>query len=129
MGENVAGDDDEPKPGKIKASDEAFGVGSGDVKPTVLMKPVKVKILFQAHIGKIERKKNLNWYLPVLIAKFATPPHFLQQMKYGESEKSYLVGFVDKRQGPDLLFVSLCDYVILRITTNLCYLDRSYVIM
>ena len=52
MVENVADDDVESKSGKI----EAFGVGFGDVKPTVLVKPIKVKIPFQAHNGKIEEK-------------------------------------------------------------------------
>jgi len=52
MVESVADDNVEPKPDKIEASD----VGSGDVKPTVHVKPFKVKIPFQAHIGKIEEK-------------------------------------------------------------------------
>jgi len=52
----VADDNVEPKPGKIEASGEASDVGFGDVKPTVLVKPVKVKIPFQDHIGKIEEK-------------------------------------------------------------------------
>ena len=46
MVDNVAGDDVEPKPAKNEAS--------GDVKPTNKVKPFKVKISFQAHIGKIE---------------------------------------------------------------------------
>ena len=54
MVDNVAGDDVEPKPAKNEASGNASGVGSGDVKPTVNVKPFKVKISFQAHIGKIE---------------------------------------------------------------------------
>jgi len=49
MVDNVAGDDVEPKSVKIEAS--------GDVKPTVNVKPFKVKILFQANIGKIEEPK------------------------------------------------------------------------
>ena len=94
MVDNVADDDVEPKPAKNEAS--------GDVKPTVNVKPSKVKIHFKLKMVKL---KNLHRYLSVLFAKFATPPRFLQQMKDGESEKSYLVGFVDKRQKPDLLFV------------------------
>jgi len=54
MVDNVAGDDVEPKPPKTEASDDASGVGSGDVKPIVNVKPFKVKITFQANIGKIE---------------------------------------------------------------------------
>jgi len=61
MVENVADDDVEPKPGKIEASGKASDVGSGDVKPIVLVKPVKVKIQFQTHIGKIKEKPK--WYL------------------------------------------------------------------
>jgi len=57
MVDNVGGDDVEPKPAKNEASGNASGVGSGDVKPTVNVKPFKVKISFQAHIGKIEKPK------------------------------------------------------------------------
>jgi len=48
MVDNLAGDGVEPKPAKIEAS--------GDAKPTVNVKPFKVKIPFQANIGKIEEK-------------------------------------------------------------------------
>ena len=41
-------------------------------------------------------------------------------MKDGESEKIYLVGFVDKRQGPDLLFL---------ISKDKSSLIRSYLTM
>jgi len=44
MVDNVAGDDVEPKPAKNEASGEASGVGSDDVKPTINVKPFKVKI-------------------------------------------------------------------------------------
>ena len=87
MVDNVVGDDVEPKPAKNEASDDASGVGSGNVKP------LKSKYHFKLTLVKL---KNLNRYLLVLFAKFATPPHFLQQMQDGESEKSYLIGFVDK---------------------------------
>jgi len=70
MVDNVAGDDVEPKPAKIEASE----VGSSDVKPTVNVKPFKVKIPFQANIGKIEEPKSVSIGV---FAKFATPPHFL----------------------------------------------------
>ena len=51
MVDNVADDDVEPKPAKNESSDE----GSGDVKPTVNLKPFKVEIPMQAGIGKIEK--------------------------------------------------------------------------
>ena len=70
MVDNVADDDVEPKPVKNEAS--------GDVKPTVNVKPSKVKIHFKLKMVKL---KNLHRYLSVLFAKFATPPHFLQQLK------------------------------------------------
>jgi hypothetical protein len=100
MVDNVADDDVEPKPAKIEASD----IGSGDVKQTVNVKPFKVKIPFQANIGKIEEKPKP---VPIgVVCKVCdTASFFLQQMKDGESEKSYLVGFVDKQQRPNLLFV------------------------
>jgi len=53
MVDNAAGDDVEPKPAKNEASSDA----SGDVKPTVNVKPFKVKISFQARISKIEEPK------------------------------------------------------------------------
>jgi len=57
MVDNAAGDDVEPKLAKNEALGDASGKGSGDVKPTVNVKPFKVKILFQARIGKIEEPK------------------------------------------------------------------------
>jgi len=54
---NVAGDDVEPKSARNEASGDASGEGSGDVKPTVNVKPFKFKIPFQARIGKIEEPK------------------------------------------------------------------------
>jgi len=57
MVNNVTDVDVEPKPAKNEASGDAFGEGSGDVKPTVNVKPFKVKIPFQARIGKIEEPK------------------------------------------------------------------------
>jgi len=57
MVDNAAGDDVEPKPAKNEAFGDASGEGSGDVKPTVNVKPFKVKIPFQARIGKIEEPK------------------------------------------------------------------------
>ena len=98
MVDNVAGDDIEPKPAKTEAS----GVGFDDVKPTVMWNHLTSKFPIKLTLVKL---KNLNRYLFVLFAKFATPPHFLQQMQDGEGEKSYLVGFVDKGKWPDLLFV------------------------
>jgi len=53
----VTGDDVEPKLAKNEASGDASGEGSSDVKPAVNVKPLKVKILFQARIGKIEEPK------------------------------------------------------------------------
>ena len=90
------------------------GVASSDVKPNVDVK-FKVKIPFQAHIGHNQGKPK-----PVPTGNFEEKPkpvrtgvrvievntgHFLQQMKDGEIKKNYLVGFVDKRQGLDLLFL------------------------
>jgi len=114
MVENVVEDVVEPKPGKNKASDVGVGSGvaSGDVKPTKQVE-LKVKILFQAHIvhnqarpvpiGNFEEKPKL---VPTGVRVIQeTPGHFLQQMKDGKIEKNYLVGFVDKRLGPDLLIL------------------------
>ena len=53
----MAGENVEPKLAKIEASDDASGVGSSDVKPTVNVKPFKVKIPFQANIVQIEELK------------------------------------------------------------------------
>jgi len=83
MVDNVTSDEVKPKPAK----NEASGDGFGDVKPTANVKPFKVKIPFQAHIGKSEEPK------PVPIGVVC---EFLQQMQDGESDKSYLIGFVDK---------------------------------
>jgi len=94
MVDNGAGDDVEPKPVKKEAS--------GDVKPIVNVNYFESKFHFKLALVKL---KNLNWYLSVLFAKVATPPHILQQMKDGESDKSYLIGFVNKGQGRDLVFV------------------------
>ncbi|AES90862.2 hypothetical protein MTR_4g100470 [Medicago truncatula] len=55
MVDNVTGDDVEPKSAKNEASSE----GSGDVKPTVNLKPFKVQIPIQARIGKIEEPKSV----------------------------------------------------------------------
>jgi len=52
MVDNVTGDDVEPKSTKNEAS--------GDVKPTVNVKPFKVQIPFQARIGKIEEPKPVH---------------------------------------------------------------------
>ena len=57
MVDNVVVDDVEPKPAKNEAFSDAFGVGSSDVKPTVNVKPFKVKISFQVRISKIEEPK------------------------------------------------------------------------
>jgi len=54
MVDNAAGDDVESKPAKNEASGDASGEDSGDVKPTVNVKPFKVKIPFETRIGKIE---------------------------------------------------------------------------
>jgi len=80
----------------------SFGIGSSDVKPTVNVNRFKSKFHFKLTLVNL---KNLNRHLSVLFAKFARLPHFLHQMQDGESEKSYMVGFVDKGKGPDLLFV------------------------
>ncbi|AES91911.1 hypothetical protein MTR_4g120790 [Medicago truncatula] len=55
MVDNVADDDVEPKPAK----NEASGEGSGNVKPTINLKPFKVQISMQARIGKIEEPKRV----------------------------------------------------------------------
>ena len=57
MVDNGAGEDVEPKPAKKEASDDASGEDSSDVKPTVNVKPFRLKIPFQARIGKIEEPK------------------------------------------------------------------------
>jgi len=112
MVENVGEDGIELKPAKSKVFGEASDVASGDVKPTKQV-GFKVKIPFQAHIVQNQAK-------PVFTGNFeekpkpvptgvrvieVTPGHFLQQLKDGETVKNYLVGFVDKRQGPNLLFL------------------------
>jgi len=91
MVDNLADDDVEPKLAKIEAS--------GDVKPTVNVKPFNVKIPFH-NIGKIEEKPK-----PVLIGVVCRV-HDTTSF-FTRSEKSYLVGFVDKGQGSDLLFVKI----------------------
>jgi len=60
MVDNVAGDEVELKPAKNEASDDGSDEGSGDVKPTVNVKPFKVKISFQARIGKSEEPKPVT---------------------------------------------------------------------
>jgi len=54
-----------------------------------------LKLKFHLKLALV-KLKNLNRYLSVLFAKVAAPPQVLQQMQDGESEKSCLVGFVDK---------------------------------
>jgi len=111
MVENVVEDAVEPKPGENKASGVGVGsdVTSSDVKPTKQVE-FKVKIPFQVHIvhnkerplptGNFEEKPK-----PVFVLLKKTSGHFLQQMKDGKIEKNYLVGFVNKRLRPDLLFL------------------------
>ena len=57
MVDNVASDEVEPKLAKKEASGDGSGEASGEVKPTANVKPFKVKIPFQARIGKIEEPK------------------------------------------------------------------------
>jgi len=59
MVDNVAGDEVEPKPAKNEASGDASDEGSSDVKPTVNVKPFRVKIPLQARIGKTEEPKSV----------------------------------------------------------------------
>ena len=78
---------------KNEASGDAFGEGSGDVKPTVNVKPFKVKIPFQARINNIEEPKPV----PIgVVFEGRDTASFLQQIQDGESDKSYFIGFVDK---------------------------------
>jgi len=55
----VASDEVEPKPAKNEAFGDGSNEGSDDVKPTVNVKSFKVKITFQARIGKIEEPKSV----------------------------------------------------------------------
>ena len=102
MVDNVVGDDVEPKLAKNEAYGDALVKVPAMSNQPLIWNRLKSKFHFKLTLVKL---KNLNRYLSVLFAKFTTPPHFLQQMQDRESEKSYLVGFVDKGKGPDLLFV------------------------
>ena len=103
MVDNVAGDDVEPKPAKNEASDDASGVGSGNVKP------LKSKYHFKLTLVKL---KNLQQYLSVVFAKFATPPHFLTtNARWREREE--LLGWV-RRQGERVGFNVCIDNSILK---------------
>ena len=77
MVDNVAGDDVEPKPAKNEAS--------GDVKPTVNVKPFKVKIPFQARIGKIEEPKRVP--ISVVFEGRDTASFFTTNARWREREE------------------------------------------
>ena len=100
MVDNVAGDDVEPKPAKIEAS----GVGSGDVKPTVNVKPFKVKIPFQANIGKIEEPKPVP--IDVVCKVRDTTSFFTTNARWGE--RGELLDWV-RRQGARAGFTICID--------------------
>ena len=104
MVDNVAGDDIEPKPAKIEASGEASGVGFGDVKPTVNVKPFKVKIPFQANIGKIEEPKPIP--IGVVCKVCDTASFFKTNARWKEREE--LLGWV-RRQAARAEFTICID--------------------
>ena len=109
MVDNVAGDDVEPKPAKIEAFGDASGVGSGDVKPTVNVKPFKVKIPFQANIGKIEEPKPIP--IGVVCKVRNTASFFTTNARWREREE--LLGWV-RRQGERVGFTVSIDKSILK---------------
>jgi len=104
MVDNVAGDDVEPKPAKNEASSDASGVGSGDVKPTVNVKLFKVKISFQARIGKIEEPKPVP--IGVVCEVRHTASFFTTNARWKEREE--LLGWV-RRQGERVGFTVCID--------------------
>jgi len=96
MVDNVTGDDVEPKPAKIEAS--------GDVKPTVNVKPFKIKIPFQVNIGKIEEPKPVP--ISVVCKVRETVSFFTTNARWREREE--LLGWV-RRQGERAGFTVCID--------------------
>jgi len=92
----VTGDDVEPKPAKIEAS--------GDVKPTVNVKPFKIKIPFQVNIGKIEEPKPVP--ISVVCKVRETVSFFTTNARWREREE--LLGWV-RRQGERAGFTVCID--------------------
>ena len=112
MVDNVADDDVEPIPAKNEASDDAFGEGSGDVKPTVNVKPFQrcqVKIPFQARIGKIEEPKPVP--IGVVCEVRDTASFFTTNARWREREE--LLGWV-RRQGERAGFTVCIDKSVIK---------------
>ena len=70
---------------KNEASGDAFGEGSGDVKPTVNVKPFKVKIPFQARIDKIEEPKPVP--ISVVCEGHDTASFFTTNVRWRERQE------------------------------------------
>jgi len=115
MVDNVAGDDVEPKLAKNEASGDAFGEGSDDVKPTVNMKPFKVKIPFQVRIGKIKEPKPVP--ISVVCEVHDSASFFTTNARWREREE--LLGWV-RRQGERAGFTVCIDKSVIK---------RSYLTM
>jgi len=105
----VVVDDVEPKPAKNEAFSDAFGVGSSDVKPTVNVKPFKVKISFQVRISKIEEPKPVP--IRVVCKVRDTASFFTTNARWREREE--LLGWV-RRQGERVGFTVSIDKSILK---------------
>ncbi|AES69790.1 hypothetical protein MTR_0599s0020 [Medicago truncatula] len=120
MVENVAGDDVEPKPAKNEAFGDAFGEGSGDVKPTVNVKPFKVKIQFQARIGKIEEPKPVP--INVICEGRDLASFFTTNARWREREE--LLGWV-RRQGVRAGFSVCIDKSVLKRSYLMIQCERS----
>jgi len=103
------GDDVELKPAKNEASDDVSSVGSGDVKPTINVKPFKVKIPFQARTGKIEELKPVP--IGVVCKVCDTASFFTTNARWREREE--LLGWV-RRQGEKAGFTICIDKSVLK---------------
>jgi len=105
MVDNGAGDDVEPKPTKKEASGDA----SGDVKPTVNVKPFRVKIPFQARIGKIEEPKPVP--IGVVCEGRDTASYFTTYARWKERQE--LLDWV-RRQGARAGFGVCIDKCVIK---------------
>jgi len=110
MVDNGAGDDVEPKPAKKEGSGDASDEGSGDVKPTVNVKPFRVKILFQARIGKIEEPKPVP--IGVVCEGRDTASYFTTNARWRERQE--LLDWVRRLGAKDGCGVSIDKSVIKR---------------
>ena len=108
----MVGDDVEPKPAKNEAP--------GDVKPTVNVKLFKVKILFQAHIGKIEEPKPVP--IGVVCEGRDTASYFTTNARWRERQE--LLDWVRRLGAKDGCGVSIDKSVIKRSYLTMQY-ERS----